>query len=110
MIDHLRYSTLKPSRLSYALVLLICAVVVVLGGYSALTMEHAGHIITGMNNHVVWGLPHVFAVSLIVTASGALNGASLASVFGLSHYKPHRAIIGCACHELAGGWAIGTGA
>jgi len=41
-----------------------------------------------MNNHVVWGLPHVFAVSLIVAASGALNGASLSSVFGLSHYKP----------------------
>lgn len=107
MIDHLRYSTLKPSRLSYALVLLICAVVVVLGGYSALTMEHAGHIITGMNNHVVWGLPHVFAVSLIVTASGALNGASLASVFGLSHYKPiARLSVALAMSLLVGGLLV----
>ena len=88
MIDHARYATLKPRSVSYWLVLLLCAVLVGLGGYCALTMEHAGHIITGMNNHIVWGLPHVFAVSLIVAASGALNGASLSSVFGLPHYKP----------------------
>ena len=107
MIDHLRYSTLKPGRFSYALVLLICAVVVALGGYSALTMEHAGHIITGMNNHVVWGLPHVFAVSLIVAASGALNGASLASVFGLSHYKPiARLSVALAMSLLVGGLLV----
>lgn len=88
MVDHARYATLKPRCASYWMVLLICAITVGLGGYSALTMEHAGHIVTGMNNHVVWGLPHVFAVSLIVAASGALNGASLSSVFGLPHYKP----------------------
>jgi len=87
MIEHFRYGTLKTGSISYWLMLLLCAVLVVLGGYSALTMEHAGHIITGMNNHIVWGLPHVFAVSLIVAASGALNGASLSSVFGLPHYK-----------------------
>jgi len=88
MIDRLRYATLHSVSVSYLLVLLVCVVLVVLGGYSALTMEHAGHVITGMNNHVVWGLPHVFAVSLIIAASGALNGASLASVFKLPHYKP----------------------
>lgn len=88
MIDHARYATLKPRAFSYWLLLLLCAAMVGIGGYCALTMEHAGHIITGMNNHIVWGLPHVFAVSLIVAASGALNGASLSSVFGLPHYKP----------------------
>ncbi len=88
MIDHARYATLKPQSFSYWLVLLLCALLIGLGGYCALTVEHAGHIVTGMNNHVVWGLPHVFAVSLIVAASGALNGASLSSVFGLPHYKP----------------------
>ncbi|EQD38749.1 Polysulfide reductase NrfD [mine drainage metagenome] len=36
-------------------------------------MAHIGHIITGMTNQVVWGMPHVFAVFLIVAASGALN-------------------------------------
>lgn len=88
MIDHHRYQTLKPHRISYFLVMLVCVSLVAIGAYSALTMEHAGHIITGMNNHVVWGLPHVFAVGLIVTASGALNGASMASVFAVAIYKP----------------------
>ncbi|MFZ1257841.1 MAG: NrfD/PsrC family molybdoenzyme membrane anchor subunit, partial [Candidatus Saccharimonas sp.] len=45
-------------------------------------MEHHGHVVTGMNNQIVWGLPHVFAVFLVVAASGALNVASMASVFG----------------------------
>ena len=51
-------------------------------------MEHHGHIVTGMNNQIVWGLPHVFAVFLVVAASGALNVASMASVFGKSEFKP----------------------
>jgi molybdopterin-containing oxidoreductase family membrane subunit len=51
-------------------------------------MEEHGHIVTGMNNQVVWGLPHVFAIFLIVAASGALNVASVGSVFGESEYKP----------------------
>jgi len=55
---------------------------------SAWTMEHHGHVITGMNNRIVWGLPHVFAIFLIVAASGALNVASIASVFGQTAYKP----------------------
>jgi molybdopterin-containing oxidoreductase family membrane subunit len=51
-------------------------------------MEHHGHVVTGMNNQIVWGMPHVFAVFLIVAASGALNVASIASVFGKKFYKP----------------------
>ena len=51
-------------------------------------MEHNGHWVTGMNNQVVWGTPHVFAVFLIVAASGALNVASISSVFGRTMYKP----------------------
>jgi molybdopterin-containing oxidoreductase family membrane subunit len=41
-----------------------------------------------MTNSVVWGTPHVFAVFLIVAASGALNVASISSVFGKTAYKP----------------------
>ncbi|HRA24538.1 MAG TPA: polysulfide reductase NrfD, partial [Usitatibacteraceae bacterium] len=52
-------------------------------------MEVHGHAVTGMNNQVVWGLPHVFAIFLIVAASGALNVASIGSVFGEAAYKPH---------------------
>jgi Ni/Fe-hydrogenase subunit HybB-like protein len=49
---------------------------------AALYMEHSGHVVTGMNNQIVWGLPHVFAIFLIVAASGVLNVASIGSVFG----------------------------
>ncbi|MFV2060426.1 MAG: NrfD/PsrC family molybdoenzyme membrane anchor subunit [Gammaproteobacteria bacterium] len=51
-------------------------------------MEHNGHWVTGMTNQVVWGTPHVFAVFLIIAASGALNVASISSVFGKKAYKP----------------------
>jgi Ni/Fe-hydrogenase subunit HybB-like protein len=59
-----------------------------IGLAAAWYMEHHGHIVTGMNNQIVWGLPHVFAVFLVVAASGALNVASMASVFGKTVYKP----------------------
>ena len=40
-------------------------------------MEHNGHYDTGMSNQIVWGAPHVFAVFLIVAASGAaITGAA----------------------------------
>ena len=65
-----------------------------LGAFSAAAlgaswyMEHNGHWVTGMNNQIVWGTPHVFALFLIVAASGALNVASISSVFGRVMYKP----------------------
>lgn len=55
---------------------------------SVLYMEHQGHWVTGMTNQVVWGTPHIFAIFLIVAASGALNVASIGSVFGIKQYKP----------------------
>ena len=61
---------------------------IAIGGLAALYMEHNGHHVTGMTNQIVWGTPHVFAVFLIVAASGALNVASLGSVFGGPVYKP----------------------
>ena len=66
----------------------ILAAFAAVGGLSALYMEHEGHWVTGMTNLVVWGTPHVFAVFLIVAASGALNVASIGSVFGKPLYKP----------------------
>lgn len=51
-------------------------------------MEHTGHWVSGMNNSVVWGTPHVFAVFLIIAASGALNIASIGTVFHKPIYKP----------------------
>ncbi len=63
------------------------ALVILLGLTAAYYMEHNGHYVTGMNNQVVWGMPHVFAVFLIVAASGALNVASISSVFNRLAYK-----------------------
>ena len=68
--------------------LAILAGIMAIAGIAWIYMEHNGHWVTGMNNHVVWGTPHVFAVFLIVAASGALNVASIASVFGKKEYKP----------------------
>lgn len=64
------------------------AVMIAAGLGSVWYVEHHGHIVTGMNNAIVWGMPHVFAIFLIVAASGALNIASISSVFGKTHYKP----------------------
>ena len=55
---------------------------------AVLYMEHYGHYVTGMSNQIVWGMPHVFAIFLIVTASGILNPASIGTVFGKTVYKP----------------------
>jgi molybdopterin-containing oxidoreductase family membrane subunit len=74
---------------------------------SALYMEHHGHIVTGMTNQIVWGVPHVFAVFLIVAASGVLNVASIASVFGNGFYKPLAPLSGLlAIAMLAGGLMV----
>jgi len=74
---------------------------------AAYFMEHNGHHVTGMTNQIVWGTPHVFAVFLIVAASGALNVASISSVFGKTPYKPLARLSGLlAIALLVGGLAI----
>jgi molybdopterin-containing oxidoreductase family membrane subunit len=70
------------------LIAIITGAIVGLAGLAVLYVEHHGHIVTGMTNQIVWGLPHVFAIFLIVAASGALNVASIASVFGKIENKP----------------------
>lgn len=77
------------------------------GLYAAHTMELHGHAITGMTNQVVWGLPHVFAIFMIVAASGVLNVASIGSVFGQSAYKPRAPLSGLlSLALLAGGLMV----
>ncbi len=78
-------------------------VVTAIGLAAAHYMELHGHIVTGMNNQVVWGLPHVFAIFMIVAASGVLNVASVGSVFGQSAYKPHAPLSGLLCLALLAG-------
>ncbi len=90
----------------YGLLAILGAVIAIALG-ATYHMEHNGHWVTGMNNQVVWGTPHVFAVFLIVAASGALNVASISSVFGKTAYKPLARMSGLlAIALLVGGLAV----
>ncbi len=100
------FQNLRPSS-AFWLTAGTAAALVLLGLAGAHHMESEGHYVTGMNNRVVWGLPHVFAVFLIVSASGALNVASIASVFRQSLYKPLSRISGLlAMALLVGGLTV----
>ncbi len=90
-------------RTFYALVA-IGGLFTLMGLYASHMMEVHGHIITGMNNQIVWGIPHVFAILMIVAASGVLNIASIGSVFGKAVYKGRAPLAGMlSIAMLAGG-------
>ncbi len=96
------------SRGFYALVSGLVGVLAA-GGWAAFYMETQGHYVTGMTNQIAWGIPHVFAVFLIVTASGALNAASLSSVMGQKIYAPYARLSGLlAIALLVGGLTVIT--
>jgi Ni/Fe-hydrogenase subunit HybB-like protein len=91
----------------YVLLLVGLLGLVALGLVAAVLKGTYGHHITGMNNQVVWGLPHIFAIFLVVAASGALNAASFSSVFGRVAYKPLARLSGLlAMTLLIGGLVI----
>jgi molybdopterin-containing oxidoreductase family membrane subunit len=98
-------SSLPVARRFWA-VLAVGALVVLAGLYAAHVMETRGHIVTGMNNRIVWGLPHVFAIFLIVAASGVLNVASVGSVFRQQAYKPQAPLSGLLCLALLAGGLV----
>lgn len=87
-MKNIRFTSIDGNSVKFLGLLGIYGLFILLGFYAFVTMEHEGHWITGMTNQVIWGLPHVFAIFLIVAASGALNVASIASVFNKSFYKP----------------------
>jgi len=82
------FSEVRNSGLGYWGVLGFFGLLVLVGAWAFNTMHHEGHHITGMNNQVVWGIPHVFAIFLIVAASGAANIATIGTVFGKKIYQP----------------------
>lgn len=90
-------------RYFYALVA-FGLLLVMIGLGAVYYMEEHGHAVTGMNNQVVWGIPHVFAIFLITAASGVLNVASIGSVFGKPAYKARAPLSGLlSLTMLAGG-------
>ena len=101
------YREIEGHGRQYFTLLTTVSVFIALGLGAAYYMEHNGHHVTGMSNQIVWGIPHVFAVFLILTASGALNIASIASVFERTLYKPLARMSGLvALASLAGGLAV----
>ena len=107
MTARVHYREIEGRSGAYWALVAVLGLFIALGLASAWHMEHEGHWVTGMTNRVVWGTPHVFAVFLIVAASGALNVASVASVFGRELYKPLARLSGLlAIALLSGGLAV----
>lgn len=101
-ITHYREISGRSPR--FYLFMVVLAILIVCGLAAAHYMESHGHHVTGMTNQIVWGIPHVFAIFLILSASGALNVASISSVFGRDLYKPLARLSGLlAITLLAGG-------
>jgi Ni/Fe-hydrogenase subunit HybB-like protein len=87
----------------FYLLLALGGLLLLAGLGSAHYMEEHGHVVTGMTNQVVWGLPHVFAIFMIVAASGVLNVASIGSVFGKAVYKTRARLSALLCVALLAG-------
>ncbi len=106
-MNTIRYTAIDGKAPGYYALVAVLGLLVLIGLGAAHYMETEGHWVTGMTNQIVWGTPHVFAVFLIVAASGALNVASVASVFGKVEYKPLSRLSGLlAIALLVGGLAV----
>ncbi len=86
-MSKIEYTSVEGKSLAYFALLGGLGFIMLLALVSVYYMEHEGHHVTGMTNQIVWGMPHVFAIFLIVAASGALNVASIASVFRKKIYE-----------------------
>jgi len=92
MAESIAYRELAATSPRYWMLLALLAVPLALAAGAYFYIEHYGHIVTGMDNQVVWGMPHVFAMFLVVAATGVLNVAMAASLFGATSYKPVAAL------------------
>ena len=82
------YSEIEGRSARFRVLVLILGAFVLAAVFGVFFAKHGGHSGSGANNHVVWGVPDVFAMFLIVAASGALNVAIISSVFRKKLYKP----------------------
>ena len=106
-MKNVQFTEIEGRSFGYLALLGILGAIILVGLGAWYVMEHEGHYVTGMNNAVVWGTPHIFAIFLIVAASGALNVASISSVFNKTAYKPLARLSGLlAIALLAGGLMI----
>lgn len=109
IVDSTKFTVIEGRSAGFYTLVAALAVAVAAGLWAAHAMDVDGHHVTGMSNQIVWGIPHVFAVFLIVSASGALNAASLSSVMGRKIYAPYARLSALlAIALLLGGLAIIT--
>ncbi len=81
------YSAIEGRSPGFVKLLFGLAGLILFGAGAFLYVEHHGHAVTGMNNQIVWGLPHIFAITLLVMASGALNMGSMSTVFAVKQFE-----------------------
>ncbi|BBB22998.1 intracellular sulfur oxidation protein DsrP [Abyssogena phaseoliformis symbiont OG214] len=106
-MSNIRFEQIEGKSLGFYILVAGLGILVLAALGSVYYMEHHGHFVTGMSNRIVWGMPHVFALFLIVAASGALNVASISSVFNKKLYKPLSRLSGLvALSLLAGGLMV----
>ncbi|MBW5291331.1 MAG: Sulfite reduction-associated complex DsrMKJOP protein DsrP [Candidatus Ruthia sp. Asou_11_S2] len=106
-MSNIRFEQIEGKSLGFYTLVAGLGILVLAALGSVYYMEHHGHFVTGMSNRIVWGMPHVFALFLIVAASGALNVASISSVFNKKLYKPLSRLSGLvALSLLAGGLMV----
>lgn len=107
MSQSIIYSEVRQQGRGFFAWLAFLGLLLAMGAYAFFHVEHTGHYVTGMNNQVVWGIPHVFAIFLIVAASGALNLGSMGTVFNNKTYQPLGRLSGLmAMALLIGGLAV----
>jgi Ni/Fe-hydrogenase subunit HybB-like protein len=88
LLKRIIYSEIEGRSTRFYGLAAILGVFFLAGLAAVMYVEYAGHHVTGGSNQVVWGIPDVFAMFLIVSASGALNVAIISSVFRKTLYKP----------------------
>ena len=73
------FREVEGSSLKYWLLFGGLGLFVLFGALAWNYMHHHGHVVTGMDNQIVWGLPHVFAVFLIVKAVNRMKRKQVAA-------------------------------
>ncbi len=101
------FTAIEGRSFSYWRLVIFLGILMLIGAAAFVALEIHGHGLTGMNNKIAWGVPHVFAISLLVMASGALNLGSMSTVFAVKQFKQFgRFSAFLAIALLAGGLAV----